>query len=349
VALSGGYWSTLAEVLKLTVPTLIPGVVDENFKRGNPVDILPFAQANHTGEEIRWNREATDAEGQVANIGIGGATSFTEGVTYTQKSAKLKACYIQNKLDKFNPAIHQTMNAYEEIMAEGQMKAITKKLGDKIIYDDCTYDSTGLSMYGIHAWAAANYGSAWDIDMAETALALEKLRVLSDEMIQGVDLWLMPFCLARRIDAAYREYGTARLASATAGALGLITYQTNTEGGRTTLFDGKPIVRSDFMVAEQVNTGMGSDARAKYTSGTKQYSIFGIKLGTASLAAEDPGLKVAFGKTENDGEFWNLEYFEKLENWIGKAMRLSAYTELIPGSKYCIGRILDITDAAVSA
>ena len=41
MALSGGHWSTLAEVLKATMPTLIPGVVDEDVKRGNPVDIMP--------------------------------------------------------------------------------------------------------------------------------------------------------------------------------------------------------------------------------------------------------------------------------------------------------------------
>lgn len=346
--LSGGNWANLAEVLKATQPTLIPGVVDEDVKRGNPVDILPFAQANHTGEYIQWLREDVTAEDDVADIGIGGATAFTEGITYSAQQATLRICYLQRKLDKYVPAIHQTVNNYEQMLVEEMMRGITKKMGKKIIYDDYTYDGTNLSMDGLHAWAAVNYGETWDIDGAETALALEDMRILGDEMKHGFDFWLMPFALARQIDRVYREAGIAALATASAGALGLISYDVNSAGGRTTIFDGKPIVRSDFLVAEEGDTGRGTtsaDARAVHTTGTAQYSIFAIKLGVGNLAQEDPGVKVAFGKTESDGEFYNLEYFEKLENYIGKAMRLAAYTELVVGSKYAIGRIMDIPNS----
>lgn len=346
--LSGGHWSSLAELLKATQPTLIPGVVDEDVKRGNPVDILPFAQANHTGEYIQWLREETTAEDDVTNIGIGGATVFTEGITYNAQQATLRICYLQRKMDKYVPAIHQTVNNYEQMLVEEMMRGITKKMGKKIIYDDYTYDGTGLSMDGLHAWAAVNYGQTWDIDGGEAALALEDLRILSDEMKHGIDFWLMPFCIARQIDRVYREAGIAALAYNAAGALGLITYEQNSAGGRTTFFDGKPIVRTDFLVAEEGDTGRGTtsaDARAPHTTGTAQYSIFGLKLGVGSLAMEDPGVKVAFGKTESDGEFFNLEYFDKLENYIGKALRLAAYTELIPGSKFAIGRIMDIPNS----
>ena len=354
MALSGGHWDTLAELLKATVPTLIPGVVDETVKRGNPADILPFSGANHTGSEIRWNRMATDAESDVANIGIGGTTAWTEGVTYTQKAANLRICYLQRKLDKYVPAIYGTWNNYEDLTMEDMLQAIVKKLGDKIIYDDYTYDANSLQMDGLHAWAALNYGEAWDIDEGQGALALENMRVLSDEMKHGVDLWLMPFCLARQIDRVYREAGIANLAYDSAGALGLISYVANEAGGRTTLFDGKPIVRSDFMVAEQADTGgVTATARAKYSSDTRQYSIFGLKLREGGLAKADPGVGIAFGQLEDDvityGDIFNLEYFEKLENYIGKGMRLSCYTELIPGSKYCIGRIFDITNVVPTA
>jgi len=346
--LSGGHWSTLAELLKATQPTLIPGVVDEDVKRGNPVDILPFAQANHTGDYIQWLREDTTAEGDVADIGIGGATAFTEGVTYSAQQATLRICYLQRKLDKYIPAIHQTVNNYEQMLVEEMMRGITKKMGNKIIYDDYTYDATGLSMDGLHAWAAVNYGQTWDIDGGEAALALEDMRILGDEMKHGFDFWLMPFCLARQIDRVYREMGIVALAHATAGPLGLISYDVNSAGGRTTLFDGKPIIRSDFLVAEEGDTGRGTtsaDARAVHTADAAQYSIFALKLGVGNLAQEDPGVKVAFGKTESDGEFYNLEYFEKLENYIGKAMRLAAYTELVVGSKYAIGRIFDVPNS----
>lgn len=352
MALSGGYYSTLAEVLKATTPTLIPGVVDENYKRGNPVDIMPFVQANHTGEYIRWLREDADLEDNVADIGQGGSTVFSEGATFSAQTAVLRICYLMTKLDKYDNAIWQTVNDYEQMQMEGMMRDITKKLGKKIIYDDYTYDGTGLSMDGLHAWAAVNWGEAWDIDEGEGALALENMRIISDELKHGFDFWLMPFAIARQIDRVYREMGIAALATGTAGALGLIQYGLNEAGGRTLMFDNKPIIRSDFMVAEQANSGQGTtsaSARAAYSSGTRMYSIFAIKLGQATLQEVDPGVKVAFGKTETDGEFFNAEYFDKLEGYIGKALRLAAYTNLIVGSKYGIGRITDITNAQPTA
>jgi len=352
MALSGGYWNNLAEVLKATTPTLIPGVVDENYKRGNPVDILGFVQANHTGEYIRWLRESANLEDSVADIGQGGQTVFSEGATFSAQTAVLRICYLMSKIDSYDNAIWQNENDYEKMALEGMMRDITKKLGHKIIYDDYTYDGTGLSMDGLHAWAAANWGETWDIDEGEGALALENMRIISDDLKHGFDFWLMPFCLARQIDRVYREMGIASLKADTAGALGLINYGLNEAGGRTLTFDNKPIIRSDFMVAEQVNTGQGTtsaDARAAYSSGTKQYSIFAIKLGATTLGSIDPGVKVAFGKTEADGAFFNLEYITKMSGYIGKALRLAAYTNLIVGSKYGIGRIVDITNAQPTA
>ncbi len=350
--LSGGYWNNLAEVLKATTPTLIPGVVDDNYKRGNPVDILGFVQANHTGEYIRWLRESANLEDAVSDIGQGGATIFSEGATFSAQTAILRICYLMTKIDSYDNAIWQTRNDYERMALEGMMRDITKKLGKKIVYDDFTYDGTGLSMDGLHAWAATNWGEAWDIDEGEGALALENMRIISDELKHGFDFWLMPFALARQIDRVYREMGLVSLKSATAGALGLIQYGLNEAGGRTLMFDNKPIIRTDFLVAEEANTGQGTtsgDARAVQSSSTNMYSIFAIKLGATTLGSIDPGVKVAFGKTETDGAFFNLEYIEKMTGFIGKALRLAAYTNLIVGSKWGIGRITDITNAQPTA
>lgn len=341
--LSGGYYASLSEVLKATTPTLIPGAVDENTKRGNPVEILPFVQANHTGEYIRWLRKGTTLEDNVADIGIGGTTIFSEAATFDAQTATLRIAYLMCKLDKYDNAIWQTVNNYEDAMAEGMMEDVTKVLGKKIIYDDYSYDANKLQMDGLHAWAATNWGQAWDIDGNIEALALEDLRIIKDEMKHGIDFWLMPFAIARQIDRVYREMGIAAMGSAAgAGALGLISYAVNSEGGRTTLFDNIPIVRTDYLVQEQVDTGQGSNARATFSSGTPYYSIFGIKLGQGLMTKGDPGVKVAFGKTESDGEFFNVEYFDRLENYIGKAMRVATYTQMIVGSKYAIGRITDI-------
>ena len=343
MALSGGTYKNLAEVMKLTLPTLIPGAIFEGVKRGNPADLLPFAQANHSGEKIKWLRETNTLENDIQNIGRGGQTVLNESLEYSEKEVTLKTCYDYKKLDKFNPAIHQTFNNYETIMLNSMMRGITMKLGDKIIYDHTAYDASGLSMKGLHAWAADNYGEAWDIDEA-SALSLDNVRRMGDEMKYGYDFWLVPFPIARRIDAAYHEVGLASTIP-----LGLIQYSAP-EGvlGRTMFLDGKPVIRTDYLVKEQDSTGQGSNARAKWSSSTVTYSMFAIKLGQAGLAEEDPGVKVAFGKTETEGKLFDLEYFDKLENYIGKAIRLSLNSEIIVGSKYGVGRIFDITDAAVT-
>jgi len=347
MALSGGHWSTLAEVKKLTQATLIPGSVEEDIKRGNPFEILPMAQANHTGSSIKWLREATTAEDSVADASIGQQTVWTEDVTYDEVERELRICYLQRKLDKYVPSIYQTFNNYEEIVLQDMLRSVKKKLGKKIVYDDYTYDVSAKQMDGLHAIAAESFGEAWDIDMGEAALSLDTWRQLKDSMKHGVDFWLVPFWVARRLSAQAQEKGFAGLATATAGTMGTLTWGTNELGQRVGYWDNVPIIPTDFLVAEENDTGKGTDARAVYATGTRQYSIFGIKRGNGGLGEADPGLKLAFGKTEEDGQFVNLEYFSKLENYIGKGMRIEAYTQLLAGSAMSVGRIFDITDAAI--
>jgi len=349
VALSGGNFKNLAEALKLTEPYLIPGIVEEDKKVGNPALILPVAFANETGTEIRWNREVDSNSDAVADIAQGGQTTLKEDVEYDQQTAKLKTCYDYRALNKYNQRIFGNYNNYEEITVNGMFKRVLYRLGDKIIYDDITYGGSE-QMDGIHAWAAVQTGTDLDIDNGEAGLSLANWRKLLYAMKYGVDYWLVARPICKHIDASLQEKGFAGLATATAGALGMFAQTKNDFGVPVTSFGGAPIVMTDFLKDEQANTGVGSDARAAYTSGTKNYSIIGVRAGQASLAEEDPGLKVAFGLTEDSAEeeIFNLEYFEKHPDYIAKAYRLSVNTENIPGSKYCIGRIYDITDAAIT-
>ena len=140
MALSGGHWSTLAEAKKLTQSMLIPGVIDEDIKRGNPFAMLPLAQANHTGSSIKWLRSNATATGDVKNFTRGALRTWTESVTYTEVETELRSCNLSRLLDKFNPAIYGTFNNYEEIVLSEMLDAMKKNMGDKIIYDDYTYD-----------------------------------------------------------------------------------------------------------------------------------------------------------------------------------------------------------------
>ncbi len=347
--LSGGHWKNLGEAQKLTQPYQLPGVVETDIKRNNPTDFFPLAQANHSGERIDWLRENTTTEDAVSNLGIGGQTILSEDIEYTEKNTTLRIKYMYRKLDKFIPHIYGTFNNYEEIKLKECVKGVRRKVGHAMIYDDYTYDTNSLEFDGLHAWAAESWGEDWDIDEGEGALSLANWRKLYYAMKHGVDFWLIPYTLQRHLDAAYQEVGFTQLKADTAGTMGGITWGQDEGGKPITKFMNAPLIPTDYLGLETVNTGQGSDARASnLTSGT-MYSLFGVKLGSAGLMEADPGCKMAFGKTETNGEFFDLEYFEKLEGYKAKAIRLSTYVAMILGSPMAIGRITDFTDAAITA
>ena len=355
MALSGGHWENLAAVKKLTQPTLIPGMVEEDVKRGNPLMMLPITQAYHTGDKIKWLRQDTAAttEADVQEIGVGTATAWTESVDYVEKEVELKIAYLQRKLDRYVPSIYGNFNNYEQLALQEMLDGMGKQIGDRLVYGDTTYGSS-LQVDGLHAIAAENTNDT-DInkDMGGTGLSMATWRKLFQAMKQGIDFWLVPYVIANHIDAAYQEKGFLGLAAATAGTMANITWGVNQMGEPISYFCGKPIVRSDFLVAEDADSGRGTTSATARTKGATadEYTIFGIKLGMAGLASRDPGLKIVFGQPEStqaaDGKLVFLEYFEKLENWIGKGMRIESYYNLLAGGSMCVGRIFDIDDAAV--
>jgi len=80
------------------------------------------------------------------------------------------------------------------------------------------------------------------------------------------------------------------------------------------------------------------------------YSVFFIKKGAPAMLTQDPGLILAFGgDTNQSGEFFRPEYFEKLEGYDAAGVRLTSYIGMLAGSKFAIGRIYDITNTPVIA
>ena len=353
---SGGHWLTLAEAAKLTNSTKIPGVMEEDIKRVNPLDLLPVAQAAGTGTEISWLREKTVIENDVADVAVGGLLSWSSDMDYTAVTSQLYISYIQRKLDKYVQAVYQTYNNYRQIALLETEKALRRKLGSRILYGDNTYTSS-LQMDGMHALAAehgapfttsATTNDAKNIDNGEAGLSLHYLRVWLDAMLLGADLILSPYEIIRWLDSAYQEKGFAGLATATAGNLGFIQMGLNELGKRVLFWDGTPLVRTDYLVAEQANTGTGSstDARALYSSGTRNYSMFAVKKG--NVMDRQPGICFAYGGTEGQGDLYKFVDFPKLENYDAEGFRMVTYAGLLLGSTHGLGRIFDITDAAVT-
>jgi len=337
--MSIGHWKNLGEAQKLTQSQLIPGVIEEDIKRGNLLEAnLPVALAK--GKSIKWNREKTVLDTDVADVDIGEQLSWTSSVEYDAQETELKRCAMQRILDNFIPDVYGTINNYEAQVLWECKKGIVRKLGDKLIYDDITYGGP-KQFDGLHALAAIQTGTDLDQDEAG-ALSLEHLRVMLDAMKQGCDILYVPTAIARRIDAAYFEKGMVQTASTT--LFGLISFGVNDVGKRITFFDGIPIVRTDYLVKEVDGTGEGTNARAK---GGATYSIFGIKFG--DIFNGEPGLCMGFGNPDMMDAFYKVELFDKLENYDARGIRVITYNSPLLGSKLCLGRIYDITDAAVIA
>ena len=53
---SGGYWLNLAEAQKLSTSPIVPGIIQENIRRGGLLPILPMQQ--FTGLNIKCNLES---------------------------------------------------------------------------------------------------------------------------------------------------------------------------------------------------------------------------------------------------------------------------------------------------
>jgi len=352
-----GYWDNITELGRATNSMLIPGVVEENPFRNPFLDKAPIAQAGGTGPSIKWLRSGSRSLETVQDFTLGEELQWSKGSNYTPVETSLKMCYKAIRLDNFVKDIYQTVNNYRE-MAMGECETdCTLKINQKFVYDDTNFNSK--MFLGLHGWANLQEGatgrfSNLAIDAGEKGLSLWNLRQLKRSMPYGIDQWWMPGVILDLISAAYEEKGFAGLASATAGAYAQITRTIDQGTGQTiTKYADVQIIDTDYLVAEQANTGTSStDPRLLYATGTENYSIFGIKWGSIMGGSKGkvPGMCYAFGNTRGAGDFFKLDVFDKLPNFDGEGIRLINYGAPLLGSKLCLGRIRDIhADDAVTA
>ncbi len=363
MASSGGHWKTLAEAQKLTQSHKIPGVIEEEIKRNPPVERMPVAQAAGTGLKIEWLREKTTTEDAVVEAAQGDQLVWGEDMEYTEVESTLRYLYIQRKLDRYNQNIYGTYNDFKAQVLMECEKGLKRKCSDRIIYADETYGGTPTQFDGTHALAAergtpnaaatVTY-SDLNIDAETTALSLALLRRMIDAMLIGCDeIWIPPQ-LGIRFDAAYAEYGFRTdtgeaLQTIVHGDISLLTRGLNDIGKPILFFMGIPLIRTDYLVAEADGTGTGatSNKRGKWSSSTRCYSLFGVRFG--NVMEKDPGICFAYGGTEGEGDLYELYTWERLEDFNAGGMRLDTYGTVLLGSTKCLGRIFDITDAAITA
>lgn len=349
-----GHWDTLADAQELTQSQLQEGVVETVIENGHLLKRMPVKQI--TGKDLLYNREDSwVAEGGAGFYDIREQIPWSSDITYTPVTVSLKRIARQDPIDLFVRDTYTEPNDYRALMIQQLTKRMVRFMEHQIIYGDLSFTSD-KQFDGLHALAEETDDDNGELDIDEGgALSLMNLRVLLDAMhVDQQDptegdtgrsnvVILVPKVIGRRIDAGYQEAGLVR--SSVTHSPSTISFGQNEAGARISFFDGIPILRTGFMRAEQAGTGEGSDAKAVYSSGTKEYSIFAVRFGQT----EDGGLSWLFGGSQmGTGEFMKHVTFENLENYDSGGERLVSYGSLALGAMHSLGRIHGITDAEVT-
>jgi len=316
-----GHFKSLAEAQKLVQSVLLQGVVQEIIEEGQLLPKLPVFTI--TGKSVKYNREKTLPSGDFYDTHE--QIPWNADVDYaTQVEVELKRIARQDILDNFMLKTYKDPNDYETIIVSELRKGVMRTIEQKLIYGDATtYPKEFDGLWGL-------VDSNMQIENHATggALSLAKLRELIDSVkLKPIHMLLMPFEIARRIDAAMQEGDLGK---------GQISWAVNQIGERVTYFQGIPIVRSDYMKMTE-----GDKTRTGGSNG----SIWAIHLGQI----QDGGLCLATGGDTGGVDFFKVIRLEELEDYDAAGIRLVAYCALALGSTKALGQLCNITDAPVTA
>lgn len=346
MAASGGHWKNLAEAQKLSQEKIVSGVIEEDIRVGGLMPMLPVMQ--QTGTKLQWLRETT--VGTSSRAAVGDQLAWSDEFEYTKIEEALVIRYKQTPLDQYVDGVYSSFNSYAAIQLVEDRKAVIIGVEDDLIYGDPVSGPAGSQEpRGLHHLAELypnglnRDADEINIDMAEAGLSLNKMRQIERGMKHGIDFWLFPDVILDRLSAYLQEAGLST------NTFGAIQFTMDDLGKRVTRWNGRPVFQTDYLVAEQANTGNStSSARAKNTSGDKQYSVFAIKMG--QVARKEPGLTFAFGgHLARPGEPLMFRFFPQLEDFDASGIRNTVYYNLADGSAMAIGRIWDIENVAIVA
>lgn len=334
------HWASIDEANKLTQSTLLAGIVQEVYEEGQLLQKLPVTQINSIS--LKWNREKTlpgaDFIGELEQI------AWRSDVEYgPQVEAALKRVVRQDALDRMRQLTYRNPNEYRAVMTSQLAKGCMRTIEDGLVYGDVRVNAKSFD--GLHALV----DTTMVIDGGEVPLRMTgpfSLRALEERVKPKPDMYYTSRAIHNRISDAAMFGVNSGAANFFVGSSG-IGWMPSDFGMRVPAYGGVPIYYSDYFVAEQANTGalaIPRTARAKYTTGVIQYSIFACRLGQI----EDGGLNLLIGDGTGGPNFFDVIEFEVLEDFDAGGIRLVAYTALANGSTKAIGAIMDITDAPVT-
>jgi len=319
-----GHYDDLAEAQKLVQDKLlISGIIEEIIEEGQLLPKLPIFTID--AKSVVYNRETSTPS--AAFYAIHEQIPWKADVTYaTQVELELKRVARQDILDNFIMKTYRVPNDYKALILSELRKGCMRTIEDKLIYGQVSSDAKEFDGMCKLAATAMRLG-------IDGPLGLSRLRVAIDAVKPKPDFILMPFELQRRMDAAMWEAGISAnsIIRVATGAQGL--------GERVTYFEGIPIIPSDYLVAE------ANDGRTKYSSGTKFYSVYLVRLGQI----EAGGLCLCIGGDTGGPDFFHIVELDELEDYDAAGIRFVAYCALALGSTKSLYQVYALTDAAVVA
>ena len=360
-----GHWANLAEAQKLTQSVLLSGVVETVIENNQLMPLLPVKQLN--GKSLQWNRELDWKPEEGGDFyGLGDQLIWHADQSYApQKEANTKILARQDRDDTYVSNTYSNINDMDAERIRNITKKFARKAEHTLFYGDTK--NTALSFDGLHRLniveQSAVSAAAADVDDinidngGQVGLSLHTLRVAMaaakiDILGPANCMILMPRELKIRFNSAWQEGGFVN-AGVTVAPM-MISIGMEQVGTPTLFFDGVPLVATPFLRAEQENTGTDNAARQLYSSGSKVYSIFIVRLGTI----EDGGLEMLYGDPAVRGSsnlandvFAGIQHFrfDQLENHLGGGDRIWAFLAPILGAAHSLVRIYDISDHAIRA
>jgi hypothetical protein len=270
---------TLSEAAKLSNDVLVAGVAETIVKESRVLELLPWIDL--VGNALTFNRENALPSADFYAVG----DTWTESTpTFTQVSESLVILGGDADVDNY---IQQTRANVQDIRAEvivEKAKAVAHEFENSFIYGSTAVSTKQFD--GLHAKVPSGQQVHQGSGSTGAALSLKKLDETIDLVKPGKpDVLLM----SRRTRRGLSVYSRALTSP--------VNYEPGAFGQRVMLYDGIPVLASDFLVDTET---IASGAYSAKTGGATS-SIFALKFGTDLLhGLTNGGLTVEdIGKLES--------------------------------------------------
>jgi len=317
-----GYFKNATEMARLVQSKLLPGVVQEIYEVGQLLPQSPITTIDSL--TLKWNREKTLPA--VTAKGRGEQYGWKEEVDLAAAEVALKEFGDQWALPKFVQDTYKNPNDYRGVMMKQIIKGALRTVEDKLIYGDATTytkEFDGLDKLcaatGADTFAAGKQNH--DMGGGNIGLSVTVLLQLIRACKPRPDILLMP----PQIQDQLFIHGMGK-----AGAI-VMARQPNEFGRLIPSVNGIPIVVSDYLTIENDNTG------GKATSGDL-VSVYAIRFGSI----EDGGVSVCIGGKTGGRDFFETDFFEKLESYNAEGIRAYCYAAMAMGSTKSVARVHSI-------